>query len=76
MQKSRRNVYTFCGEYLASDLKLMQVHGNSNLCDVNPPIKSPLGDELHRHPLLWRLKVTSQIPLNEHPTLSTRIHKV
>jgi hypothetical protein len=53
-----------------------ETNGNSNLCDVNPHIKSPLGDELHRHPLLWRLKLTSHSLLNEHQTLSTRIHKV
>jgi hypothetical protein len=71
-----KNVYIFFGKYLASNLKLMQVHGNSNRCDVNPHIKSPLGDELHRHSLLWRLKMKSHSPLNEHQTLSTRIHKV
>jgi len=54
----------------------MQVHGNSNLCDVNHHIKSLLGDELHRHPLLWRLKLTSHSPLNEHLTLGTWIHEV
>jgi hypothetical protein len=67
-----------CGEYLAGDLKLRQVHGNSNsnLCDSTPM--------QNRHSVMnctdihcygdWNL--TSHSPLNEHQTLSTRIHKV